>query len=133
MKVKDVMTKKVVTISPKLSIRVAAEEMKDNGVGCLVVTQGDDVVGIITEKHIIKVLADSKLRDAENITVGYAMEDDFDSASPDADIDYAIRRMNKKGVKKLPVLRGKKLVGILTTTDIVRRCPDIIKKHEHYR
>ena len=128
MKVSDIMTKDVVTISPKASIKAAAREMRDNSIECLVVMSGDEFLGTITDKDLIRILASRKIHEPETISVGYAMENSRVYTTPDADIGKVMEKMSRNHIKKLAVLEGKRLVGIITSTDLARSCPGFTLK-----
>ena len=128
MRVKDLMSKDVITVSPKASIRAAARIMDEHGIGCLVVMQGKEVSGILTVRDVIKVLADHRAKDLDKVPVGYAMEEHVASVAPDSDICTAIEMMEEGRVMKLPVVEKGKLVGIVTSADIVECYPGIKAK-----
>lgn len=116
--VKDIMTKDVVTIESTKTVFDAAEVMTEKEVGCLIVVIKAFPVGIITERDIVKrivakhVSVDTKLKDVMTktlITVG-----------PDTSLKDAARVMSTNKIRRLPVLKDNKLVGIVVATDFVR-------------
>ncbi len=128
MLVKYLMNKKVVTTSPEDSLTNAIREMSDNNIGCVVVNKNDKVVGILTERDVIKCLAQRNIN-MDEIKVTEVMTHYVISISPDARIEKAIELIEKYKIKKLPVLYDStKLVGIITATDICLAEPKIIKK-----
>jgi PAS domain S-box-containing protein len=119
LEVKDVMSTDVITICPKEPAVAAAQVMAANNVSCVVVADGDQVVGIATERDFLGRIsgADTDLRDT---TVAEIMSHPVESAPPDLSIFDASARMEAKHIKRLPVLAGKRLVGIVTQTDLTR-------------
>jgi CBS domain-containing protein len=121
MKLKDVMSKRVLTSTPGRTVRQAAREMDRHEVGSLVVREGTRVVGIITERDIVRVVAKGK--DPRRLPVGKIMSKPVIVGEESNDLQDAIKIMVLHKIKKLPVLRGKRLVGIVTITDFARVGP----------
>jgi CBS domain-containing protein len=116
-KIKDVMVKNVITITKEKTAYDAAAIMKDNGIGSLVVVEKDYPVGIVTERDLcIKVIA--KKLNPENVLVKGIMTKTIITAFEDDDFDEVNKRMLNNKIKKIPVLRDDKLVGIFTDTDL---------------
>jgi CBS domain-containing protein len=116
--VKELMTKNVVTIDANKTVIEAAALMSQNDVGDLVVMEGDTPVGIITERDFVRrVVAERKSVDTK---VSEVMTQPLKVIDPDAPIKEAAGRMVKKGIRRLPVIKDNKLVGILTAADFAR-------------
>ena len=127
MLVRDVMNRDVKTIGPGETILEAANRMNEFRVGCLVVVQKTMLMGIVTERDILeKVVARDKR--ASGVRVSQAMTRDPVMMDEDKDITDAVDTMNKSHIKKLPVVSGKNLVGILTATDLAMVQPELIKQ-----
>jgi CBS domain-containing protein len=124
--VRDVMVTDVVTIEPTVDVRRAVKVMNDFGIGCLIVVDSGRVVGILTERDILKRIVDEGKK-PEETTVGDIMSKPPITISPDADLETAIKVMFKNKIKKLPVVENGKLVGIVTFTDLVRAQPALIQ------
>ncbi len=112
------MTKDVVTISQDQTASSAASVMADNSISCLVVLKDDQVVGIVTETDFLQKTAD-KERNFNRITVAEVMSQPVVSISPDISIIEANKIAVEKHIKKLPIIKDKQLVGIVTQTDLV--------------
>ncbi|MEM4367497.1 MAG: CBS domain-containing protein [Candidatus Aenigmatarchaeota archaeon] len=124
--VKDVMNPKVVVAKPQATIKEAAEIMSQLRIGCLLVMEDEKVIGIITESDIIgKIVA--KKRDPERVTVDEIMTKNIISTTPDETLDEAAEKMVENKIKRLPVLDGGKLVGIITATDLISFEPKMIE------
>jgi CBS domain-containing protein len=125
--VKEVMNTEVKTIGPKKSILTASKKMVENHIGCLVVSTNDKLVGILTDSDIIrKVVSENKL--ASKVSVEQVMTKDLIMVEDDKDVSEAAELMTKHGIKKLPVISGRKLVGIITAVDITRVHPELVKQ-----
>jgi CBS domain-containing protein len=119
------MVKEVVMIDENSSIKEAVDVMNKSDIGSIIVARNGEAVGIITERDLLKrVVAQGK--NAENAKARDIMSSPLTSISPDADLEEAANLMFKKKIKKLPVIDGKRLVGLLSLTDIAR-CQHITK------
>jgi len=131
MLVKEVMSKKVITISPDDFLDDAIRKMSDNGIGCLIVTKNDKAIGILTERDAINCLAQKNNNYKQTIgetKVSDIMTHYVISVSPNTKIEKAIEVMKENKIKKLPVLDDStKVVGIITITDICLAEPKIIE------
>jgi len=110
------MTGKVKTIPVKATIREAAKEMARWKIGSLVIADGRKPVGIITEGDISKAVARG-LDPAK--TLVSIQKKKLVTVEPGERIEVAAKTMASAGVKKLPVMEGGNLVGMITQTDIV--------------
>ena len=116
--VKDLMTKNVVTIDAEKTVVEAAVLMSEKDIGDLVVMEGNTPVGIITERDIVRrVLAERK---PVSTKVSKVMTTPLKVIDPDAPIKEAARRMVNRKIRRLPVIKDNKLVGILTAADFAR-------------
>ena len=112
------MTKNVITIDADKTVIEAADLMSQNNVGDLVVMDKDTPVGIVTERDLVRrVLAERK---SLNIKVSEVMTTPLRVIDPEAPLKEAARRMVNKGIRRLPVIKDNKLVGIITATDFAR-------------
>jgi CBS domain-containing protein len=116
--VKDIMTKNVVTINADKTVAEAAVLMSQNDVGDLVIMEGNTPVGIVTERDFVRrVLAEGK---SVKTKISEVMTSPLRVIDPEAPIKEAARRMVNKGIRRLPVIKDNKLVGILTAADFAR-------------
>ena len=114
--VKDVMTGNVRTVPVRATLREAASAMAKWKIGSLVIVEGKKPIGIITEGDISKAVA--KGADPAKTPVSHQRKKLL-TVEPGERIEVAAKMMAAAGVKKLPVMDGKVLVGIVTQTDIV--------------
>lgn len=123
--VEDVMVKEVITISQDATVKDAAEIMNKFEIGCLIVVREGKAVGILTERDMLKrVVAETK--QATKTKVKDVMTSPLVVAEPAMDLGAAVRLMFQMKIKKLPVVDGKRLVGLVSLTDIARFQPEMI-------
>ncbi|MFQ6064994.1 MAG: cyclic nucleotide-binding/CBS domain-containing protein [Candidatus Bathyarchaeia archaeon] len=113
------MVRRVVTIPIDASAYDAVKLMNKNRIGCLVVLYNNEIVGILTERDLLKRVLE-KCRDPKETVVSEIMTRQVIVGRPDMELVEATRLMFKKKVKKLPIAKGKRLVGLITLTDIAR-------------
>lgn len=111
MKVKDVMKKIIVVDDMKL--KQAARIMSDKKVGSLVVMDGEKIEGILTERDVLKNV------DRLDARVSKIMSRKVITISQEESLDNAARLMRDNDIKRLPVMKGEDVVGIVTVTDII--------------
>ncbi|MCW4023919.1 MAG: CBS domain-containing protein [Candidatus Bathyarchaeota archaeon] len=116
--VKDIMTKDVVKISPDKTVLEAAEIMDSKTLGCLIITQNDEPVGIVTERDIVRRIVAKKL--PYTVQVSEIMSKNLVVAEQDSSLKEAARLMSSHKIRRLPVVKEGKLVGIVVASDFVR-------------
>jgi len=126
LKVEDVMVREVMTIDDNATVKEAAEVMNKFEIGCLIAIKKGKAMGIVTERDLLKrVVAEAK--DATKTKVKEVMSSPLVVVEPNMDLEEAVRLMFQMKIKKLPVVDGKRLVGLVTLTDIARFQPQMIK------
>lgn len=120
-----------VAVAPKgTSIVDAAKRMRMAHVGTLVVVEGDDKrvpLGILTDRDIVLSIVASNPQHLPFLTVGDAMSDNLVTTRDDASPDEALKLMEERGVRRLPIVDGTgTLVGILSVDDVVRFLSDVL-------
>jgi CBS domain-containing protein len=124
MKVSEIMTKNPVTVQPSATAKDAAELMKKENLGTVLVAEEDHLEGIVTDRQIAtKVVAEGK--DPARTRVNEFMTKDPVSASPDMEIEDVTKIMGENKFRRVPVVQDGKLMGIVSTADIaehVRTC-----------
>ena len=126
----DVMVKNVITVHSDQTVRHAALVMSVKEIGCVVVLEEDRVVGLVTEKDLIrKVIAAN--RNSNETLVRDVMSTPPVVAKPGLGLEDAVKLMFVHKIKKLVVAQEvneeKKLVGLVTLTDIARLEPSLIE------
>lgn len=116
--VRDVMTRPVITADADLDVLSAAMRMGSANVGSLIIVSEGKPIGILTERDLVKKIV-AQGADARAVMAGEIMCSPVVSVPPEASLREAAALMLKSGVKRLPVISGEKLVGIITDTDLV--------------
>ena len=116
--VKDIMIKDVVTITVDKTVFEAAELMDSKGIGCLIIVQGETPVGIVTERDFVRRIIAKKL--PYDIKVSEIMTKSLVAVDPDVSLKDAARLMSSNKIRRLPVVKQKKLVGIVVASDFIR-------------
>ncbi len=123
MRVKEVM-KHTKSIDHGETARKAASLMKRHNIGSLVVTNSNKAKGIITERDLLnKVTAENKT--PSKIKVKDIMSKSLITIGPDESLDDAVYLMLKHKIKRLPVVKDDELLGILSSTEIVKHSDEI--------
>ncbi|MCJ8305980.1 MAG: CBS domain-containing protein [Nitrosopumilus sp.] len=116
--VNDIMSKKVLTVDKSTSLQEATEKMKKSNIGCVIVTDNTQPMGIVTERDFVTtVAAEGRPLFTE---IAEVMSSPLITISPEETIWEATEIMKAKGIHKLPVIENKQIIGIVTTTDIVK-------------
>ena len=116
--VRDEMNKSVKTLGPDDTVTQAAEKMAKYWMGSVIIVDGDKTVGILTERDILHRLVVSA-KDPTKTKIREIMTKNVITIDESKPIDAAVKLMKANDIKKLPVTRRGKLVGIITTTDII--------------
>jgi len=122
--IKEIMSKKLVTVDLNQTVEEACDIYKNQKVGCLVVTNQDEIAGLITERDVIeRTICNDK--DPKTTLVKEIMSADIKTVDAYDRIEEALDIMKTNKIKKLPVVTNNKLVGIITITDIAYTRPSI--------
>ena len=122
--VRDLMARNIITVQAEDSIIKAASVMDENGVSSVVVKEGNEFSGMITERNIISRVV-SKGLDPQRIKVGEVMSTPLITISPDATVEEAAGKMRDNKIRRLLVEENHQKVGIITESDIVRVDPEL--------
>lgn len=122
--VKDVMTRNIISISPKASIVEAARLMSENDIGGVLVMDEHRPVGMLTERDIVRRIVAQGLNPL-SVKVEEAMSTPLFFIDANAELSEAARLMATENIRRLPVMDKGKLVGILTTYDILTIAPEL--------
>jgi CBS domain-containing protein len=118
MKVRDVMTQVVLTAATGTTIAEAASLMAQRRVGSALVIDGDRLLGIFTERDIVKAL--SQDASATNQAIGHWMTKSPQTIGSDATVEEALQRMLDGGFRHLPVVDDDQMVGMISMRDLSR-------------
>jgi len=117
--VKDLMTKNVITIDLKKSVFDAAVLMNGKTVGCLVIMDGEEPVGVVTERDFVRRVVAKNL--PSDTTISKIISKPLITIDPESSLRDAARLMLKNKVRRLPVVKENKLVGIIVVADFARQ------------
>ena len=109
----------VTTIAPDVNIKRAADWLRAKNIGALVVTRENSVLGLITEREIVHAFSRHG-ETAGSMLVKEVMQYGVTTVSPEESVDRVMKLMTHHRVRHMPVLRGGKLVGIVSIGDIVK-------------
>src|SRR5215210_2970997 len=123
-KARDVMTPDCTCIGENETVLDAAKKLKELGVGSMPICGEDDrLKGMLTDRDIVvKVLAEG--RDPSSTTAGELGEGKPVTIGADDSIDEALKTMTEHKVRRLPVIDGHDLVGIVSQADLARNIPE---------
>ncbi|MCW4001643.1 MAG: CBS domain-containing protein [Candidatus Bathyarchaeota archaeon] len=125
LKVKDVMVENVISVPERATVKEAAELMEQREIGCLIVVRKGKPVGIVTETDMVKRVILGPV-DPENTRVRKIMSRPLVVVHTHNSLEEASKIMRERKIRKLPVIEKGRLVGLITTTDIVRS-PEVMK------
>jgi signal-transduction protein with cAMP-binding, CBS, and nucleotidyltransferase domain len=138
-KVCDAMTKKPVMVPADMSIQDCAAIMQKHNIGSLLIKQGSQLKGIITDEDIVRKVV-AKGIDPKKTPVAEHMVKKLITISPEKDIFDALNLMMEEEIRQLPAIDGKNMVGLLTLNDILKIEPELfdlmvdkidVKEEEH--
>ena len=109
----------VLTVDPDTSVREAIEKMEDISAGTAVVMEGGAVVGMVSERDVIRkvVLRGQKI---DKVKVRELMSTDLTTITPETSLDDCMHLITEKRIRHLPVLCNGSLCGIVSIGDVVK-------------
>jgi CBS domain-containing protein len=113
----------VATIAPDASVKRAANWLQAKNIGSLVVTSGNAVLGLISEREIVHAIARYG-ETATSMPVSEIMRRGVITVSPTATITHVMSLMTRHRMRHMPVLRDGNLVGIISIGDVVKHRMD---------
>jgi CBS domain-containing protein len=125
MKIKEIITREPMCISPDANLVEAAEDMKALDVGILPICENDQLVGAVTDRDIT-VRAVAEGRNPQTTKVRDVMSDEVIYCFDDQNVEEAARVMEEMQVRRLPILdHDHRLVGIVSIGDLAARAHQI--------
>lgn len=118
-RVKHIMTRNPLTVEASSTLEAAARGMESCGCGCCLVESQGKIVGIITERDIVRRVA-SKGLSLKRTKVSSVMTTPIIVINHEATVEEALKIMEKHGIRRLPVVDEEGLVGIISITDVAR-------------
>lgn len=116
-KVREVMTAAPVTVGPQTSVAEVARVMRDEGIGAVLVAEGDELRGLVTDRDLaVRIVA--REGDIADYSVADACSDELITVALDDDLDRAVSLMRQHAVRRLPVVEDGLPVGIVSLGDL---------------
>jgi CBS domain-containing protein len=125
MKVSEVMRKAVV-IDENIKVKDAAKIMSLKKIGSLIVVKNDKIVGIITERDVMRNISNLKLKVKE------VMSQKVITIDSEEEIEIAGKSFAENRIKRIPVMKNQKLVGIITITDAIGHLKNVSSLGEDF-
>ncbi len=117
MKVDECMCCRVDSVKPDDTLRECAKIMSNNNIGCVPVCDGDDLVGIITDRDIVlRAVAENK--DVNTLTAKEVMTINPYTCECGCDVEEAEKVMSEFQIRRIPIMENGKVVGMLTLGDL---------------
>jgi CBS domain-containing protein len=122
--VRDVMTANPVTLPAQAPVLDAAKKMREADIGDVIVLDGDTICGLVTDRDIVvRVLAEG--RDPIGTQLAEVCSRDLVTVAPDDDLTAAGDLMRERAVRRIPVVEGDRVVGIVSIGDLaIERDPE---------
>lgn len=120
--VRDIMAKNIKTVKPDDSVHAAVQKMIKFGIGSVIVISSGRPIGIITETNVMMRIVGPRM-DPATVWVKDIMTSPLVTIEQTAAVEEAAKIMADKNISRLPVTNGKKLVGLISSTDIVKANP----------
>ena len=134
MKVKELLSIKGLecfSINSTETLLAAAKQMAECNIGALLVMDRGSLVGIVTERDIVKNAANEQ-RAMKELLIKDAMSANLLVVKPGDDLDYVMAIMIQNNIRHLPVIEENGLIGLLSMRDVVRVLVKNLKAENHY-
>lgn len=115
--VEKCMRKEVVALSPDETLEAAISKMQEEGVNFLIIAEGDQLRGVLTDGNILSAIYKRKVQPSE-IKIAEVMSTNLLTIEPTNTILQALEMMVENKIRRLPVVENDKLVGLISLTDI---------------
>jgi len=117
--VKDIMAKALISVNPATTALQIAKMMEQGGIGAVLVKENENLVGIITDRDFATKIAANNL--PFDTPVEKIMSSPLITINHDEPISAAAEMMSSKKIRKLAVSENDKIVGLITSTDLVNQ------------
>lgn len=118
------------SISPTDTLDRVVDRLVGNNCGALVVMEGERMVGIISERDVLRACAE--LKSPLEAVVGDRMTTDIVTATPDNDVEHVMGLMTNHRIRHLPVVDEGRLVGVISIGDIVKSQHDELSNENRF-
>lgn len=116
-KIREIMTGSPTSVSPELDIVTVARAMRDEDIGAVLVADGDDLLGLVTDRDLV-VRGLAAGGDPAKAKIGGIASSATATVGPDDSLDKAAQIMRERSVRRLPVLEDGRPVGIVSIGDL---------------
>ena len=116
---RDIMTTPADTLAPTATLTEAAQQLRDLNVGSLPILDGDHLLGVVTDRDIV-VRGIAEGLDPSSATVAEVATGAVVTVDVDDDAEKVARIMGERQVRRVPVLDGGRLVGVIAQADVAR-------------
>jgi CBS domain-containing protein len=123
-RIADVMRLRVVSVSPDETVQLAIARMLEENVGSVAVCEGDRLVGIFTERDVLRLAGDGG--SLADMRVADVMTRSLVTISPDDDVVAAAHLMGERRIRHLPVVQDGLVLGLLGIRDVLRTLVEIV-------
>lgn len=120
--VRDIMVKNIKTVKPDDTVHSAVQKMNKFDIGSVIVISSGRPVGIITETNIMRRIVEPRM-DPATVWVKDIMSSPLTTIDENAAIEEAAKIMVERKINRIPVMNGDKLVGVISSSDIVKASP----------
>jgi len=117
-KVQDIMANDVVTANPEMAVADAAKLMLKEDVGCLVIMEENELKGIVTDRDLMSCAVHG--HNIQECHISSHMTSPVITAQPDVLLIHLAKLMAAKRIKRVPITKGRELVGIVSFSDIAQ-------------
>ncbi|SRR6266498_1660650 len=115
--IREVMTRDPYTVEANSTVTEAAKLMREGDVGPIIVTRGNQVTGIVTDRDVA-IRAVAMDRDPKTTPVSEICSPEVVTVSPDDSVGDVLQAMRQRDVRRVPVVEGNKPVGIVALGDL---------------
>ena len=126
----DLKGHKVFTIQPDATLEQVVDDLVERKCGSLIVCQGDEILGIITERDILRACA--RRQPLGSLQVSEFMSTDLSLGSPGDNVEDVMGLMTDCRIRHLPVVQDDKLVGLVSIGDVVKAQHNELSHENHY-
>jgi CBS domain-containing protein len=120
--VRDIMTKNIKTVKPDDTVHAAVLKMNKFDIGSVIVVNSGRPIGIITESNVMRRIVEPRM-DPATVWTKDIMSSPLTTIDENAAIEEAAKIMAEKRINRIPVMKDNKLVGLISSSDIVKASP----------
>jgi CBS domain-containing protein len=120
--VRDIMAKNIKTVKTDETVHAAVQKMNKFDIGSVIVVSSGRPIGIITETNIMRRIVEPRM-DPDTVWAKDIMSSPLTTIDENAAVEEAAKIMVEKRINRIPVMKGDKLVGLISSTDIVKASP----------